>query len=170
MAAYYEIKLRPEGTFIEFYGSEGNRYLLEDGTFLRINATPAWCRVCQKITEGEHIEPMAEIDQQLADLEDEKSRLYQVAQSDGAGPEFRLEVIAETSKRRKWRERRMAAPKCLHCGTTDILVLPLGEEIASPSSSGTLILEFAGFASVAFSDGLFSAEGDRLASAEKLSR
>jgi hypothetical protein len=170
MPAFYEIKFLPEGTVVEFYGSEGNRYLLADGALLRMNAAPVWCRVCSKFAEGEVVEPLAEIDQQLADLRDENSLFYQVAQDSLAGPGFHAEMIAETQKRRKWREARIAGPKCLRCGTTEIVVLPRDQAIANPFSSGTLTLQFAGFASVAFSNGLFSPEGDRLDTAEKPSR
>jgi hypothetical protein len=170
MSAFYEIKFQPEGTVVEFYGSEGNRYLLADGTFLRVNASPVWCRVCNEFAEGEIVEPLAEIDQQLADLRDENSLLYQIAQDRLAAPGFHAEMIAETQKRRKWREARIAGPKCLRCGTTEIVALPRDQAIANPFSSGTLTLELAGFASVAFSDGLFSPEGDRLGAAERPSR
>jgi hypothetical protein len=167
---FYEIKFLPEGTTREYYASRGNRYRFEDGAFLDMLTTPVWCRRCQELHDGEYIEPLSEIDQQLADLRNQNSHLYQWTQDSEAGPngKFRMELIAEALRRREWRERRLSPPKCLFCGATDIVVLPLGNEIPCPFSAGTLIMECVGMYDGALGDWIFSPEGDRISMDENL--
>src|SRR5688500_19585778 len=129
MPSMYKIRYQPQGKVERFYGSRGNYYEFEDGTHLDVHTNPAWCRACGGLTHGERIDSMAQIDQQIADLNDPSSELYRFTQRsllpelDDLVPKdkFRLDQLAEAHKRRAWRQRRTSPPRCIRCGSTDLL-------------------------------------------------
>src|SRR5689334_12324091 len=75
---FYEITFLPEGRVEQFAGSRGNYYEFEDGCHLDVETRPVWCRRCGRVTHGEAIASLVELDRQLADLDDPASELYRL--------------------------------------------------------------------------------------------
>ncbi|HEV2296784.1 MAG TPA: hypothetical protein VGR35_23280 [Tepidisphaeraceae bacterium] len=162
MPGFYEIRWLPDGPTERFAGSRGNYYEFEDGSHLDMDTTPAWCRHCGKVTHGEEIEPLAEIDKKLADLHDPDSELYRFTQRSLLPPEldqlmprdkFRLDMIEKTEKRRRWREQRRAHPKCIRCGSTDIFLFPINQQVPHPAGAGTVEVSIVGMCSTSLTSG-----------------
>ena len=170
MPAFYEIRWLPDGRTQNFAGSRGNYYEFADGSRLDVHTTPVWCRHCGKVTHGEKIEALAEIDQQLADLHDPASELYRftrrslLPELDELMPrdKFRLDMIEEAAKRRRWREQRRSGPKCIVCGSTDIFVFPISQQVPHPAGPGTIEVRIVGMCSTSFNEWFFTPEGDRI--------
>jgi hypothetical protein len=164
MPAFYEIRCLPSGTRIEFPGSRGNHYELEDGSRIDVRSEPVWCRRCGGYVEGEVVEPLEQIDRELAELRDPKSEAYRMTQDSLAGPdgEFRRHYIRLVVQRRRWRECRHSPPRCLQCGSTDLIRLPCGEEVPNPCGPGVVILNVIGLCSTWFNNWSFTAEGQRI--------
>src|SRR4051812_31310696 len=89
MPAVYEIKFLPSGETLPFYGSRGNYYELDDGTQIDVRAAPVWCDRCNEFAEGESIEILEEIDQQLRDIRDPASQLYRDTEDTTPRPDGR---------------------------------------------------------------------------------
>jgi hypothetical protein len=169
MPAIYEITFRPDGSATEFAGSRGNYYEFEDGSHLDMETTPVWCRRCERVTHGEEIETLEVMDQKIADLDDPKSELYKVIKTlatrhNGvdADEKFRLGQIENAKKRRQWREQRQAGPKCICCGSMDIFVFPINQEVPHPAGQGTVEVRWVGMCSTDFNQWFFTPEGDRI--------
>lgn len=164
MPALYEIRYLPEATTKEFGGSRGNYYEFEDGSHIDVRSEPVWCRQCGDYTDGESIEPLKEIDRQLADLADPRSELYRFTQVSllGSDGRFRRHWIELTKQRRRWRERRVSPPRCLLCGSTDLVSFPEGVEVPNPRGSGTVVLSVIGHCSTWFNEWFFTPEGERI--------
>src|SRR3954451_5521699 len=116
MPAVYEIKFLPSERVEFFAGSRGNYYEFEDGARLDMHTTAVWCRRCIKITHGEQIETLAEIDQQFADLRNPRSELYRFLARDfnheykDLGEAFARMHGEERERRKRWREQRASPP------------------------------------------------------------
>jgi hypothetical protein len=164
MPAFYEIRYLLQGTTEEFPGSRGNYYELEDGSHIDVRSRPVWCRRCGDFTDGESIESLDEIDRQLADLVDPRSELYRLAQRSLIRPRgrFRRHWIELTKQRRQWREQRLSPPRCLLCGSTDLVSLPEGVEVPNPRGAGTVVLSVIGHCSTWFNEWFFTPEGERI--------
>jgi hypothetical protein len=164
MPALFEIRHLPQGTTLEFVGSRGNYYEFEDGSRIDVRSSPVWCRRCGDYTDGESIESLDEIDRQLADLVDPQSELYRITHWALSGPNgrFRRHWIDLTNQRRRWRERRVSPPRCLLCGSTDLVSLPERVEIPNPRGSGTVVLSATGHCSTSFNEWFFTCEGERI--------
>jgi hypothetical protein len=162
MPALYEIRHLPQGTTEEFAGSRGNYYEFEDGSRIDVWSRPAWCRRCGDYTHGESIESLDEIDQQLRDLEDPQSELYQFIQRGVSKGRFRRRWIEMIKQRRRWREGRVSPPRCLLCGSTELVSLPEGVEIPNPRGTGTVVLNVIGHCSTWFNEWFFTPEGERI--------
>jgi hypothetical protein len=168
MPAVYEIRFLPEGRVAHFVGSRGNYYEFPDGSHLDVQTTPVWCRRCGRVTNGEQIESLEEIDRQLADLRDPRSELYRLLAKDyqcehkNLGEAFTRLHSPERERRRLWRERRGSPPRCIHCGTTDIVVFPMNEAVPNPSGPGTVEVRCVGMCSTRFNEWFFTPEGERI--------
>lgn len=128
MPAMYEIEYMPEGRVERFFGSRGNYYEFEDGSRLDMHTTPVWCRQCGDFRHGEEIETIQDIDKRIADLHDPSAFAYQMCfnslyhETTGKGDEFRRKLVEDLVRRRRWREHRVSLPRCIHCGSTDIVI------------------------------------------------
>ena len=168
MPATYEIKFGPKGPTKEFEGSTGNYYEFEDGSHMYMNTTPVWCHGCGQITHGERIESLEEIDKKLADLNNPTSVLYRMTakgllnEITGGGDRLLQERLQKTKQRRTWRERRISPPKCIRCGSTDILVLPIDQPVPNPAGPGTIKVRCVGMCETDFDECFFTPEGDRI--------
>jgi hypothetical protein len=177
MPAYYEIKFLPEGPVTRFAGSRGNYYEFEDGSHSDMETTPVWCHRCKEIIHGEEIESLDVINQKIADLHDPMSEHYRIikilsANHKGvdAHEKFRLDEIEKAEKRRQWREQRRSGPKCIHCGSTDIFVFPVNQEVPNPAGQGTVEVSFVGMCSTEFNQWFFTPEGERIPKGTKPTR
>ncbi len=167
MPGYYEIRWLPDGRSEQFAGSRGNYYEFSEADRLDLHSVPVWCHRCGTITHGEKLATVEEIDAEISDLSDPSSELYGMTQNTllaelGHGDEFRRERIAELQRRRRWREARQSPPKCIHCGTTEILALPMGVPVPSPLGDGAIQVDCIGMCSTDFNEWFFTPEGDRV--------
>ena len=166
MPAVYQIQFTPSGETQEYFGSRGDSYELEDGTHIDVRSQPVWCRRCGEFTDGESIERLDEIDQQIADLQDPRSELYRLTRdtlptADGR-PRLRPHFTKLLRQRRRWLMDRESPPKCLECGSTDILVFPVGERAGNPIGPGWVEITITGHCSTSFNNRFYTPEGDRI--------
>jgi hypothetical protein len=166
MPAVYEIKFLPGGEILEFYGSRGDYYELADGTHVDVRSQPVWCRRCGKFTDGEEIELLEEIDQQIADIQDPTSELYRMTKdtfptADGR-PRFRPHFTDLLRQRRRWLSGRESPPKCLECGSTGIVVFRESERAENPCGPGWVEITVTGLCSTSFNNRFYTPEGDRI--------
>ena len=164
MPAVYQIKFLPGSETREFHGSRGDYYELGNGTHIGLRSTPVWCVRCNDFTDGEIIEALIEIDRQIADLRDPGSalfRLYQESVSDSIGVDG-IHLIMKLEKRRRRRESRKSPPKCLGCGSTEIVLLPDGQKVTNPTGSGWIEVTITGLSSTPFMNRYYTSEGDRI--------
>jgi hypothetical protein len=168
MPAFYEIRWLPEGRTDKFAGSRGNYYEFSKSDRLDLHSVPVWCHRCGKITHGEELSTIDDIDKQIRDLNDPSSELYRMTRHGvldellGKGDEFLHEQIAELQRRRRWREERKSPPKCIHCGTTQIVALPMGVPVPNPGGPGQIQVDCVGMCSTNFNEWFFTPEGDRI--------
>jgi hypothetical protein len=164
----YQIRWLPDGPTEEFAGSRGNYYEFAEADRLDLLSTPVWCHRCAQITHGEDLSTIEEIDKEIRDLTDPESELCRMTRHGlveelcGKGDEFLRDRLAETRRRRRWREARKAPPKCILCGSTEIIVLPIGEAVPSPRGEGQVRVEIVGMCSTSFNEWFFTPEGDRI--------
>lgn len=168
MPAYYEIRWLPEGRTEKFAGSRGNYYEFSASDRLDLHSVPVWCRVCARITHGENLSTVDDIDKQIRDLHDPSSQLYRMTRHGlmdrnfGNGEELLQERLSKLERRRRWRVSRQSPPKCIRCGTTEIVGLPMGEPIPNPGGAGHLQIDCVGMCSTSFNEWFFTPEGDRI--------
>src|SRR5689334_13399853 len=168
MPAMYEIHWLPNGPIEPFAGSRGNYYEFSDSDHLDLQSTPVWCHRCGRVTHGEDLSSVEELDEQIRDLNDPTSEAYRSArygileEEFGTGEQFRQEYLEKLRRRRTWRDSRISPPKCIRCGSTDILALPCGEAVASPLGNGAIRVECIGMCSTVFNEWFFTPEGDRI--------
>ena len=105
MPSVYQIRFTATGETQEYFGSRGDYYELRDGTQIDVRSQPIWCRRCGGFTDGESIERLEEIDQQIADLEDPRSELYRFARDTRPTPDgvlLRPHFTELLKRRRQW--------------------------------------------------------------------
>ena len=168
MPAYYRITFRPEGRVEEFAGTRGNYYEFEDGARIEVRTRPVWCRRCSKVTHGEDIEPLTEIEQEIARLAKRRAEIIREMATEAhplvqdLGPPLSLDYISGLRRRRQWRADRKSRPKCIACCTADIVSLPLGRTVPHPGGNGTIEVRGAGMCSTDFNEWFFTPEGERI--------
>jgi hypothetical protein len=168
MPAFYEIRFLSKGEVKMFAGIRGVYYELADSVHLDVYNIPVWCRTCNEFSHGENLRTLESIDEKIRSLRDPKSPLYQmtrygmVEELTGNGAAQLESSLAELHKRRRWRESRMSAAKCLHCGTTEIVPLPLDQPIPNPQGEGEIELSMRGMCSTEFNEWFYTPEGDRI--------
>ena len=156
MPVMYEIRWFPSGRTQRFPGSRGNYYECSESDRLELRSVPVWCRRCGECTTGEDLSSVEQIDAQLRDLYDPTSQLYRMTQP------FLQERLTELQWRRRWRETRLSPPRCIRCGSADILPLPIGERVPNPAGEGELQIDCVGMCSTSFNEWFFTPEGDRI--------
>jgi hypothetical protein len=167
MPAVYQITFLPSGETRVFCGSRGDYYEFDDGSQIDVRSTPVWCDRCHGFKDGESIESLEEIDQQLADLRDPRSELYRLTKDTfptaDKRPRFRPKYVKLLKQRRRWREGRVAPPKCLECGSAEIVVLPVeGQRVKNPAGTGWVQVAITGLCSTYFNNRFYTPEGDRI--------
>jgi hypothetical protein len=172
--SFYAIRFEPEGRTEDFHETRGSYYLFPDGTRVELEAAPVWCRRCDAVREGERVEPIASIDQLIADLQDPTSLMYQFAQAadlshlrpgstDTASKSSPPDLLIDGARRRRrrWRTERVSPAKCLTCGSTELVPLDR-QPVPHPSGTGTIAARHAGFWTGSFQTWAFTPEGDRI--------
>jgi transcription elongation factor Elf1 len=107
------------GRVYEVTTSDLRYYVLPDGRQATCRIHPVWCGTCGLITEGEVVESLEEMRKAAGDPASEGAR-----------------IIAD---RFAWRERRQSPPRCLRCGSTEIVDVPEGTQaFQHPGCGGTL--------------------------------
>ena len=166
MPLSYLLTFLPEGRSEPFAGSRGNYYRLEDGREIELHSDPVWCTRCGTVTHGERLEPVAEIDKRIADLERLAAEYWRdiarppLPTPDAPGDAHERAQIAELVSRRAWRTRRRSPPRCLLCGTTRITALEFQKPVRA--GAGTVVLDVTGFCSTDFNMWYFTPEGERI--------
>jgi hypothetical protein len=155
MPAVYEIKFLPSGEVREFYGSRGDYYELEDGSHINVLSGPVWCHRCNDFTDGEYVGSLEEIDQHLEELRDPLSKWSR-------GLRFRQSHIESLEQRRRWLMGRVSPPKCLECGSAEVVVFPRGERVKNPTGTGWVEVTVTGHCSTSFNNRFYTPEGDRI--------
>lgn len=171
MPSIYEVKFFPEGRVANFAGSHRNVYALARGISLSMEITPVWCQGCRGMSNGERIDSLEEIDRMLADLSDPDSKVCRLFANSVDRDEFLQGMREDALLRRRWRETRSAPPKCIHCGSTAVFVVPLREPFANPDGPGTIELCPVGIYTENFGNDdpyqYFTPEGDRIARSQQ---
>lgn len=155
MPSVYQIQFLPGGEILELYGSCGDHYKFEDGSQINVISRLVWCHRCGEFTDGESIESLDEIDRLLADLHSPSLVFSQMLYD-------RLGAIERMEERRRWLSGRRSPPKCLRCGSTEIIVLPEGERAENPSGPGWIKITVTGHCDTEFSNRFYTPEGDRI--------
>jgi hypothetical protein len=57
---------------------------------------------------------------------------------------------------------RESPPKCLECGSTEIVVFPVGGRVKNPTGSGRVEITITGHCSTSFNNRFYTPEGDRI--------
>jgi hypothetical protein len=149
-------------------------YRLPDGERLHVRQTAAWCQSCGKFTLVEYIESVAELEAELPGLIVRKDQLLEEAHGQSSVSEdlrsigFDLDwterAIAEVPVRIAWRRKRQSPPKCLHCGTSNLLEIddPCGGDPFTHPHNGERVISSNGFASTEEWHAEFTPEGELL--------
>ena len=69
MPGIYRLTFLPDGRTQKFAGLRGDYYRLAGESEITLYSGPVWCAACAKVTHGEHIESIQEIDRRSQDLE-----------------------------------------------------------------------------------------------------
>ena len=157
MPAVYEIRWLPHGPIEQFFGSRGNYYEFSESDRLDLHSVPVWWHRCARFTEGEYLSTVEEIDKQIRDLHDPTPVWYHMTRH-----ELLPNRLAELQRRRCWRAARQSPPKCIHCSSTEIAMLPEGEPFPHPHGDGTIRVDCVGMCSTSFNEWFFTLEGDRI--------
>ena len=142
-------------------------YKLADNTELIVHSTPAWCASCNTLRRVEHLPDSNVFSDRLASLQSLglSSRDLEFVTMLDCDPTAHLaKLVAETEDAIGWRAVRTSLPRCMTCGSTDALALPMdnGQELLPfphPNCGGTFT-----FASGSFGSSLvffLDAEGRR---------
>jgi hypothetical protein len=65
-------------------------------------------------------------------------------------------------QRRRWLTGRQSPPKCLECGSTEIVVFRSGERAENPNGPGWVEITVMGHCSTLFNNRFYTPDGDRI--------
>ena len=133
------------------------RYVFGPQAELESMTRPGWCYHCRAFKYCESPLSLEELDEEIESLHDpnSESRIWysehhkrlrweifgnqSIKDAEAELESYIAQIIEDMRQRRKWYATRMSPPKCLSCGSTNLLLFPCGEEVKSPCSEGTLI-------------------------------
>ena len=165
MPPVYQIKFLPDGETREFYGSR--RRLLRTG---------GWHAHRRAVGAGV-VPPMQRLHGRGRSSRASKRSTVRSPTSETPPPSFfgffqGRDGLArggrhslhhwELKRRRRWREGRKSPPKCLECGSTEIVLLPEGEKVENPTGPGWVEVTVTGHCSTSFNNRSYTPEGDRI--------
>ena len=139
-------------------------YYVQDGEItLNVKTCLVWCDVCHAVTMGEDLKSLESAEAEIAEYQDPKSETCRSLTQKSEGGDVSAETLIlrrkEAILRKEFLLQRIAPPKCLECGTTNIYVLRDGEAVETPV--GPITIQCVALASVGF-HGYCSPEGDRV--------
>lgn len=139
-------------------------YRLPDGSLLHVRQQECWCPNCDCFLMAEEVPTLAELEAELVRLMNPDEELRQVV----AFLEVPIEKRIEDARRRiEWRRTRKAPPKCLHCGSSNITILPHldeSQEFNHPKTGERVVVAGRGFSDDAPWHAEFTPEGDIITS------
>ena len=144
------IVFQPSGKRIEFEHCFFT-YALSKKDGLHVYASAGWCYRCRNFKYCEYIQSLEELDREIESYYDPASKNYAYAigessnwagNTDSLKPIYFEQIVDCVRKRRNWRATRVSPPKCLWCGSTNIILFPFNEQSKSPCSDETLTLFF----------------------------
>ncbi len=136
-------------------------YVFDNGSRLHVNQTDCYCPVCERIDMAEHLETVSQLQHRLEQLMIPDSKERQMAEFIGSIPD----QITDLKRRIEWRNARQSPAKCLHCGCTEILLLP-DDEFSHPATGARMKVTGRGFMSTAEWHATYTPEGDVIESSE----
>jgi hypothetical protein len=131
-------------------------YVLDDGSRLRVMQTECYCPVCQRIDIAEHLETVADLEHRFQQISILGTEERKVAEFFGSISD----QLDELRKRIDWRRTRRSPAKCLHCGSTEISLLPVSGEFIHPATGARMEVTGSGFMSTAEWHATYTPEGD----------
>lgn len=158
MALGYEITFMPGRRTIRFTGSDFNYYRLPDGNEIGLASRPIWCDGCAKVSHGEAIPSLSDIDQAIASLKRLAGEIRREIDPEGDGSQ--QDQIAELSLARTWRSLRQSPPRCMVCGSCNIISLEQNKPIRT--GNDTILLKAVGLIDTICGSSYFTAEGERI--------
>jgi len=131
-------------------------YLLEDGSKIHVEQQPAWCRACGSFAPAELLQPAEDLEREIARLQSwlSERRVRPSGQRKRGG-----EMLAEVEKPLRWRRGRVSPPRCLPCGSIEVVPVPGSGEFSHPATRERVISTSSGFADAAPWFAVFSPEG-----------
>jgi len=171
MPAWYQIQFSDGSPQFDWYGSRGFYYEFPDGTNIGLHPTIAWCCDCFEFVDAEWIQSLAEIENELVELNDPTS--FRASTFTSNEPPFDessfkerraklyAEAKAEAAKRVDWRRSRISPSRCLICGSTD-LRFPNDDQMVDTPGRGTARVECTGMCSTDFCNWFYTPEGIRI--------
>jgi len=138
---YHCDSCRKSFDYADVYGC----YVLNDAAEVSVHSEYAWCNRCDDLVAAEHIPDLESLERALADVEsngldDEEREFASLVETT---PEKLLaDRIAMWRNYVSWRSSRRSPPRCLKCGTMDVLLLE--RPFLHPSCGGTLEVESSG--------------------------
>lgn len=131
-------------------------YLLEDGSKIHVEQQPAWCRACDSFVPAELLQPVEHLEREIARLQSWLSGRWVMP----SGQRKRgKEMLAEVEKRLSWRRGRVSPPRCLQCGSIEVVPVPGSGEFSHPATGERVVSASSGFADAAPWFAAFSPEG-----------
>jgi hypothetical protein len=99
-----------------------NYYILAPGELLVMQPSPAWCGECKQFTEAEWFDTVEAYDQMI------KRAAYYADRPGLIQPEdhsllYLVGRLPDLRRRRTWRAARQSPPKCIQCGSSDVVIL-----------------------------------------------
>src|SRR5690349_7122426 len=102
-------------------------YEVLDGSTVWIEQAFVWCDACREVRWGEKVPDLAELERKLASTRARDPKLVDFFLSLDSKYETLDEQIArriaELESQIAWRRRRVSPPRCLECGSTEIIPL-----------------------------------------------
>ena len=154
MPTGYTITFEPGGRAIDFVGSK-HEYVMPDGERIGVVCQLVWCVRCGKITEGEEVPTVADLDEKISFWERPPGPT-------SGNRRLRQTFAAMFKQRRQWRLTRVGPPKCLTCGSAEVTAFPNNVAVPHPAGSGTVRVHADSIYYVLGGPDLLTPEGDRL--------
>ena len=114
MPLFYTITYQPGGQTEKFYGTAGRRYRVAGDDLIDLHSHPVWCFRCGKVTEGERIESVRELDEKIKNLERLAGEIRAEARAEGRfthdepADHVQQSDLAHLGQRRRWRVARQS--------------------------------------------------------------
>jgi hypothetical protein len=151
--------------------------LCDDDHGITIRQTFAWCEACRHVVHAERLEDLSVLKSEFDHYTVQGEEFYSwMGLSRGSDwREERERHLNNLRRRIEWRESRANPPKCLECGSTNVLVFPETDddndeceqepEINHPDCDGRLRVPCVGFA-LSRDWVFYTPDGDKIATYE----